>query len=85
MTLFSKFQKDPIWLRKVLCFGFTLLFVHKCFVCVYVCVPSCEPGTHGGRREYPSLELELQMVVDDHGLAGNQTWVLSKANKCFMF
>jgi hypothetical protein len=39
---------------------FFLFYIYWCFACVYICV-----------RESDPLELELQMVVSCHVVAGN--------------
>ena len=52
------------------------------FVCMYVCV-LCVPGTGGGqKRASYLLELELQMVVNHHVGAGNQTQACWESGQC---
>jgi hypothetical protein len=54
------------------------------YECLYVCIhTTCMSGACGGQKQKPGpLEMELQMIVSHHVGARNQTWVLSKSNKC---
>ena len=56
-------------------------------MCMNVCLhifmcPACMPTTYTGqKRGLDTLELALQMVVNQYVCTGNQTLVLCKSNK----
>lgn len=51
-------------------------------LCVYVCI-ICMPGAcRGSRGALDNLELKLQMNVNHHMGAENQSWILWKSNQC---
>lgn len=62
-----------------------------CFVCMgKSCLPGClctmcVPGVSGGQKQaLDPLELELQMFVNCHVDARNQTWVLRKSSQVIL-
>lgn len=57
--------------------SFVFILCDGCFACIYVCVCTIyAPIIHGGQKMVlDSLELVLQMVVNNYVGAGNQTQV----------
>jgi hypothetical protein len=58
-----------------------LHYEYGCFACMYAWAHTC--SALGGQKKVSGLlELELQMVVNYHVGAENQTQVLQKSNQC---
>lgn len=77
-------QALPSWSSFVLIYLFLkiclfVFYVYECFACIYYMSTThmCS-ACRGQKRVLDPLELQLQIFVDHHMGAGNQTWVFGK-------